>query len=78
MKHHGGAGELAVRQNEKPMRRKMWIYLIIGYCVIGLIIGIKHLSSGKVGAAGPLVTFIASIFLWPLFLVFRFIKRVTN
>jgi hypothetical protein len=46
----------------------MWIYLFIGYCVIGFIVGIKHLSSGKVGAKGPLITLAASILLWPLFL----------
>ncbi len=46
----------------------MWLYLLIGYCAIGFIVGINHLSSGKVGAKGPLATLVASILLWPIFL----------
>jgi len=46
----------------------MWLYLFIGYCVIGFIVGINHLSSGKVGAKGQLATLAASILLWPIFL----------
>jgi hypothetical protein len=46
----------------------MWIYLLIIYCVIGLVVGIKHLSSGKVGAGGPLITIAAAILLWPVFI----------
>ncbi len=49
----------------------MWLYLSIGYCVIGFIIGINHLSNGKVGAGGPLVTIAASILLWPLFVAIK-------
>lgn len=47
----------------------MWLYLLIGYCLLGLFIGINHLSSGKVGAKGPLVTITAFIFLWPLLII---------
>jgi len=49
----------------------MLIYFFIGYCVIGFIVGIKHLSGGKVGAIGPLVTLMAAILLWPIFLFAR-------
>lgn len=49
----------------------MWIYLFIGYCVIGFVVGINYLSSGNVGAKGPLATLAASIFLWPLFLLVK-------
>lgn len=49
----------------------MLIYLFIGYCVIGFIVRIKHLSSGGVGAKGPFVTLVAAILLWPLFLAVR-------
>jgi hypothetical protein len=49
----------------------MWLYLLIAYFVIGLIVGINHLSSGKVGAKGPLATLVASILLWPLFMLVK-------
>ena len=44
----------------------MWLYLLIGYFVLGFVIGINHLSSGKVGAKGPLLTIVTFVFLWPL------------
>lgn len=47
------------------------MYLIIGYFVIGLFIGINHLSSGKVGEIGPMGTLIAHVLLWPLLLLIR-------
>jgi hypothetical protein len=46
----------------------MLLYIFISYCVIGFIVGINHLSSGKVGAKGPLITLAASVLLWPIFL----------
>lgn len=49
----------------------MWLYLLIGYLLFGLFIGINHLSSGKVGAKGPLVTIIAFVFLWPLLIIVK-------
>jgi|MTBAKSStandDraft_1061840.scaffolds.fasta_scaffold133446_1 hypothetical protein len=49
----------------------MLFYLIIGYFVIGFIVGVNHLSNGKVGAKGPIATLAASIFLWPLFLLIK-------
>ena len=49
----------------------MLIYFFIGYCVIGFIVGIKHLSGGRVGAKGPFVTLVSAIVLWPLFLAVR-------
>jgi hypothetical protein len=56
---------------KKLQEVKMWLYLSIGYCVIGFIIGINHLSNGKVGAGGQLVTIAASILLWPLFVAIK-------
>jgi len=47
----------------------MLLYIFLSYCVIGFIVGINHLSSGKVGAKGPLATLATSAFLWPIFLV---------
>ena len=61
---------VAVRRHGNQ-EAKMWIYLLIGYCVIGFVVGINHLYSGKVGAKGPLITLAASIFLWPLFLTVK-------
>lgn len=49
----------------------MWIYLLIGYFVIGFLLGINNLSSGKVGTAGPLATIAAHVLLWPLFLFIK-------
>lgn len=49
----------------------MWLYLLIGYFLIGLNSGINHLSSGRVGAKGPFATILAFIFLWPVLIVLK-------
>lgn len=49
----------------------MWIYIVIGYCVVGFILGIKHLSSGMVGAKGPMVTLLAHVLIWPLLKIMK-------
>ncbi len=36
------------------------------YFGVGMILAIGHLSSGKVGAAGPFVTLLATTLLWPV------------
>jgi hypothetical protein len=42
-----------------------WWALVI-YLVIGVLKALNHLGSGRQGAAGPLVTFIAMTLLWPV------------
>jgi len=49
----------------------MWIYLLIGYFVIGFFMGMNHLSSGRVGAKGPLATLVAHVVAWPLIMLSR-------
>jgi hypothetical protein len=39
------------------------------YFGIGMIVARGHLSSGKVGTAGPLVTLLATILLWPVVVI---------
>ena len=47
----------------------MLTYILIGYIGIGVLLGIKHISRGVYGAKGPIATFVAWAFLWPVFLL---------
>ena len=44
----------------------MWIAGIIIYIIVGIFVACNHLASGRCGSAGPVVTFIATVILWPL------------
>ena len=43
-----------------------WFWFVIIYLVIGVIRAITHLSSGKVGSAGVLNTFVSVTLAWPI------------
>ena len=70
---HGGVGGEAARPSPIPIRRRedyfVLTYILIGYIGIGVLLGIKHISRGVYGAKGPIATFVAWAFLWPVFLL---------
>lgn len=41
------------------------------YLIVGAILAIRHISSGKVGEVGKLGTFIAYALLWPAFVIMK-------
>lgn len=41
------------------------------YLIIGAILAIRHISSGKVGEVGKLGTFVACTLLWPAFVIMK-------
>ena len=45
----------------------LFIAFLFAYLTMGLFFAIRHLGSGKVGAAGPAVTFFSIVLGWPLF-----------
>jgi hypothetical protein len=48
-----------------------WKWIIAVYLAIGVIKAFSHLSSGKVGAKGVLVTIVSVTLIWPLLLFTR-------
>lgn len=48
-----------------------WVWIIVIYLAIEVIKAISHLSSGKVGSSGVLVTLISVTLAWPLLLFSR-------
>ena len=45
--------------------------LLIAYFTIGIFMALRHLSSGRVGAAGPLWSFLGLTVSWPLLFIWR-------
>jgi hypothetical protein len=45
--------------------RFWWLWCIVIYFAVGFTIAIRHVTSGKYGLKGPIVTLVTIIFLWP-------------